>query len=176
MYTFNLRLKSYAILNNMKYTFVIILTAFVLPTLTFAQSSATSGGQQTLQGFIMSFVGFLNMVVVPLLLGVAFLIFIINVVRFFVIQSNSEDGQKHAKALALYSILAFVFILIFWGVVNMLSYTFGLATGGPPPSDYQFQDQQPGIVPPARDVRPIDRNCPDGAEGLGLDGTPCGLY
>ena len=129
----------------------IVLSLLTSPLLSFAQTLVNeSGGQQTAQGFIRNFVLFLNGTIVPFLLGIAFLIFVINVVRFFVFQSNNEDGQKAAKALATYSVLAFVIILIFWGLVNMLSSSLNLTTGGAPVSDYVNQDQAPGTVPPPR--------------------------
>jgi hypothetical protein len=133
----------------MKLLFASAFFALTTPLLTLAQTA--TGGQQTLQTFIKNTVLFLSSTIVPFLLAIAFLIFVINVVRFFVLQSGNEDGQKNAKSLALYSVLAFLFILIFWGLVNTLVSSFGLSTGGPPRSDYEFPDQQPGIVPPSDD-------------------------
>jgi hypothetical protein len=130
----------------MKSLLIIGFAAVATPLLTFAQAANTtgSGGQQNLQGFIQNFVLFLNGTIVPLLLALAFLFFVINVMRFFVFQASNEDGQKAAKSLATYSVLAFVIILIFWGLVNLLTSTLGLTTSGTPQSDYQFQNIQPG--------------------------------
>lgn len=150
----------------MKHSFALIVFGLLSPALLFAQ-----GNPQTLQDFIKNFVAFLNGTIVPFMLGIAFLIFVINVVRFFVIHSDSEDGQKGAKALALYSVFAFVFIIVFWGVVNVLTYSFGLTTGGPPTADYENPDQQPGITPPPRDVR-TRATTEQGADTSSADFTP----
>ena len=72
-----------------------------------------------LQTFIINFTSFLNLVV-QFLLGLAFVLFVINAIRFFVFQGNNEDGRDKAKNLALYSVAAFVLIVVFWGVVNLL--------------------------------------------------------
>ncbi len=86
-------------------------------------AAAQTGSVQTLIGGIG---GFMNGVLIPLLLGIAFLFFVINAVRFFVIGSSSTEGQESARNLALYSIATFVFILSFWGIVNVLGGGIGL--------------------------------------------------
>jgi succinate dehydrogenase/fumarate reductase cytochrome b subunit len=91
---------------------------------------------QTLQQFIPSFTTFLGNVIVPFLLGIAFLIFVINAIRFFVIESNNEDGQKKAKSLMTWSILAFTLIIVFWGVINIIGGSLGFGDDTQPISDY----------------------------------------
>ncbi len=166
----------------MKPFLCIALFSLLTPLLTFAQTAAApTGGQQTAQGFIQNFVLFLNNIIVPFLLGIAFLIFVINVVRFFVFQSNNEDGQKAARALALYSILAFVIIIIFWGVVNVLTSSLGLRTGGAPTSDYIDKTQQPGTVPPPTQPTTAQQgnSSPSGnpsGSGNNASNNPSGLF
>jgi succinate dehydrogenase/fumarate reductase cytochrome b subunit len=109
--------------SHLIYLFVFLL----FPTLTFAQ------GLQTYIGDVVTFIG---NYVIPFLLGLAFVFFVINVIRFFVIESTSEDGREKAKALAIYSVLAFLIIIIFWGIVNLLAGSFGLSGGTAPTSDY----------------------------------------
>jgi len=79
---------------------------------------------------------FSNQTLIPFLLGIAFLFVVINIIRFFVIGGASEDGQKKGKSLALYGVLAFVFIVIFWGAVNFLSNSIGLGGEKAPTPDY----------------------------------------
>ena len=110
----------------MKY---FLLTVFLFPLITFAQT----GSLQSLLGGIGEF---FNIVIIPFMLSIAFFIFVVNVIRFFVIQGDSEDGQKNAKNLAVYSIGAFVFILSFWGIVNIVANGIGLNSDEAPTSDY----------------------------------------
>ncbi len=108
--------------------------AWGIPTLLsfpFITSAAWS-----IQTLFANIIIFLDAIVIPFLLGIAFLIFVINVIRFFVIEGASEDGRDKAKALAIYSVAAFVFIIIFWGAVNLLVSSTGLGSKDQPCPDY----------------------------------------
>lgn len=89
-----------------------------LPSIVFAQAS--------LDLYIVRFGDFLNKFIVPGLLALAFMFFVINVVRFFVIGGASSESQEKAKTLAIWGILAFVFIVSIWGLTNMLVSAFGI--------------------------------------------------
>ncbi len=104
--------------------YILIVVMIILPGVATAQT----GSAQALLGGIGDFI---NGVLIPLLLGIAFLFFVINAVRFFVIGGSSDEGQESAKNLALYGIATFVFILSFWGIVNVLG--SGLGTTGTDP-------------------------------------------
>ncbi len=110
----------------MNKTFIALLL-FLLPAISHAQ---------TVQLFFENLLLFINHAIIPFLFGMAFLIFAVNVVRFFVLGSSNQEGQEKAKALALYSVLAFVILIVFWGIVNMLSTSLGLEGCIPVESDY----------------------------------------
>ena len=95
----------------MKQTTLLLLTLLLIPNLASAQG---------LQTFIVSVTKFLDTTVMPFLMLIAFLFFIINVVRFFVIGSSNEEGRENAKNLAIYGVSAFVLILIISGLINMI--------------------------------------------------------
>ncbi len=84
-----------------------------------------SAGSNGLQNVIPAMLGFIDSYLIPFLLGIAFLVFVWNAIKFFVMEGDSEDGHANAKNLALYSIAAFVFILSFWGIVNIISNGIG---------------------------------------------------
>jgi uncharacterized membrane protein len=81
---------------------------------------------QGLQNYIPSIVDFVSDVLIPFLLGIAFLIVVFNTVRYFVVGSTNEQGRETAKAYIMYSIFAFVFILTFFGIINILGMTTDL--------------------------------------------------
>ena len=91
---------------------------------------------QDIQSYLTGIPVFLANVVIPFLLGIAFLIFVINVIRYFVAESANEDGRKKAKDLALYGVMAFVIILVFWGVINIIAASTGLGGQSAPATDY----------------------------------------
>jgi predicted PurR-regulated permease PerM len=105
----------------------IALSLLLLPSLTYAASA---------QGLIKNVLTFSNEILLPFLLGIAFLFVVWNAVKFFVIQGATDDGQKNAKNLAIYSVLAFVFIVVFWGLINFLSDSLGLTSTNAPAPDY----------------------------------------
>ncbi|MEZ4195065.1 MAG: hypothetical protein R3B53_01565 [Candidatus Paceibacterota bacterium] len=108
---------------------------------------------QTIQTMLTNLPVFFNTVIIPFLFGMAFLVFVINAVRFFIIEGSNEDGRKKAKSLAIYSITAFVFLVIFWGLVNMLVKTTGLDGRTAPVSDYYERANK------------LPSNCPPGSTG-----------
>ena len=91
---------------------------------------------QTLQVFLTNFTNFLSGIIIPFLMAAGFLFFVVNAVRFFIIESTNEPGREKAKALAIYSISAFVIITVFWGIINMLSTSIGLEGKDAPEQDY----------------------------------------
>ncbi len=107
----------------------------ILPTIVLAQTLSA-------QSFIAKFVAFANKTLIPFLLGVAFLFFIINAIRFFVIQGGEEAGHEKAKNLALYSVLAFVVLIVFWGVVNLLAGSLGFNAESAPTPDYLQKNEK----------------------------------
>ena len=91
---------------------------------------------QGLQTYLPSIITFINQTLLPFLFGIAFLLFAINVIRYFVIGGANEDARENAKNVALYSVLAFVFLIIFWGVINLLTAASGFNGQNAPCPDY----------------------------------------
>ncbi len=119
----------------MKKVLAIISLFPVLPTIALAQTLSA-------QGFIKGFLAFSNKTLIPALLGIAFLLFVINVIRFFVIQGSEEDGRENAKNLALYSVLTFVVLIVFWGVINLLAGSLGFSGKSAPTPDYLEKNEE----------------------------------
>lgn len=97
----------------------------LLPLFTFAQSFESS--KDSVQGYILLILQFINWTLIPLLFSLALLFFLINAARYFILEGDSDGGRDKAKQLALYGIGAFVFLVSIWGIVNML--VFGLGIG-----------------------------------------------
>ncbi len=131
--------------------YLLWLAVFLLPTATYAQSEDGS-----LQGLLAGILGFINTTIIPFTLGVAFLIFLINAVRFFVIGGDNTESQENARSLALYGIGAFVLILSLWGIVNLLANGFGLNEGNCIDGD-TIQSDYILIDPPCSSPRPRAR-------------------
>ena len=91
---------------------------------------------QSLQGLMAGTLTFINGTLIPVLLGLAFVFFIINIIRYFILGAENKEIKEDAKSVALYSVGAFVFLVIFWGLVNMLAESTGLEDGTAITPDY----------------------------------------
>lgn len=91
---------------------------------------------QSLQTFFTNLLVFINRAIIPFILGMAFLFLVINVVRYFIVGAANEDSREKARSLALYGVFAFVLIIVFWGIVNLLSSSIGLEGKTAPTVDY----------------------------------------
>ena len=111
-----------------QYLFAITLCIFT-PALALAADPSL---QKLFENILILF----NTAVIPFLFGVAFLLFTINVIRYFVAGAGNKDDREKAKSVATYSVAAFVFLGIFWGIVNMLAESTGLEGEAPVVNDY----------------------------------------
>jgi K+-transporting ATPase A subunit len=104
-------------------------TMFVLPFVSSAASLADGSGEAGAVGnFLGNFLGFIDKVLLPLILGLAFLMFVWGVFKFFILGGSDEEAQQKGKSLMLYAVAGFVLILSFYGIVSVL--TNGLGFGG----------------------------------------------
>jgi hypothetical protein len=119
----------------MKY---FLLTAILsLPSITFAQatppppaSSGLAGADPTGGGigtFVKGIIGFINEVLFPLALAIAFIALVWGIVKYFVIGGDSDDGKSKGKDLIIYSVVGFVIILSFYGIINVLANGLGFS-------------------------------------------------
>jgi succinate dehydrogenase/fumarate reductase cytochrome b subunit len=122
----------------------LVAALFTPAGLALAQQPIVTG---SVQYYIVNIIAFGDAVVVPFLFAIALVFLVVNVIRYFIVGSGNPEKQEKAKYLALYSVLAFVFISIFWGIVAMLNSWVAL------------------------DQRMINRPCPDFLERA--PGNPC---
>ncbi len=74
--------------------------------------------------------------IVPFILAIALIVFLWNMVRYFIIEGANEKEHENAKSLALWGIMAFVVMLGIWGIVNLLIGEIGLSKQSPIVPDY----------------------------------------
>jgi hypothetical protein len=63
--------------------------------------------------------------VLVLIMAVAVVVFVWQVIRYFVL--TAETDRKNAGLYVMYSIIGFFVVLSLWGIVNVLSGTFGIS-------------------------------------------------
>ena len=111
--------------------FAAVTTLFVLTSQSasaqytgLAGSDATGAGMGT---FFKGVLNFIDNILLPLILGLAFLMFVWGVFKFFILGGSDEEAQQKGRSLMLYAVAGFVLILSFYGIVSVL--TNGLGFG-----------------------------------------------
>ena len=106
-----------------RFSFVFI-GALAFPLFAFAQAP------KDLTGLICLFLNILK-ALIPLLVGMALVAFLWGVAKFI---SNAEDTSKHAdgRQLMIYGLIGLFVMLSAWGLVTVLTGSFGLTTSPPP--------------------------------------------
>lgn len=116
-----------------------ILLAALLPFVTFATSHGK--GFDDLNTFFGQASAFISKTLIPVLLAIAFLFFVVGMVRYFLYaQDDNTEGKKSGKNLMYWGILAFVLMVSIWGIVTLVSE--GLNLGG---EDLKKTPQAPGF-------------------------------
>lgn len=102
-----------------------------------AESVAAAGSaNSTVQELLTSLSLFIQNIVLPLLFSIAFLFFLVNMVRYFILGGASETEREKAKRSAIYGIAAFVFLLTLWGLVSILVKGIGIENDSSACPDY----------------------------------------
>lgn len=103
-------------------------TLFALPAMALAQFG-------DIDDFFGDINQFINDTLVPLVFGIAFLVFIWGVFKYFIQGGGDSEAQEKGKQLMLYAVIGFVLMVSIWGIVNLLSEGFG------------FDDQNINTIP-----------------------------
>ena len=102
----------------------LFLGGIFFPQVASAQVFNPSGGE--LGVLLVNLVIFINDTLIPFIVALGFLFFVWGVFRFFIYGAADEESRQKGKSLIIYSIIGFVVIIIFWGVVNMFASSTGL--------------------------------------------------
>jgi heme/copper-type cytochrome/quinol oxidase subunit 2 len=105
-----------------------LLVLPVVPAVTFAQGGngdfADLGNTSGLGG-VLDFIGNVITAVIPLIIGVAVLLFLFGVLKYV---TNGGDPEKRTEArnTMIWGIIAIFVMVSVWGLVNVLTNTFAL--------------------------------------------------
>ncbi len=108
---------------------LIVLSGFVLSLAPVAALAATTGdncssGTITDLGSVLCKIGQLLNAVVPVLIALAVVWFVWGVISYMI--GNDEEAKKRGRDRVIYGIIGFAVIVALWGLVNILTNTFGL--------------------------------------------------
>ena len=108
------------------YKKILLPLAFFLPVVTSAQL-ADGPDAGPFQDLLINILTFANDVLIPFIIGLGFLFFVWGMFKYFIMGGANEEAKEQGKSLLIFSTLGFVMIIIFWGVVNLLTDSTGLA-------------------------------------------------
>lgn len=90
-----------------------------------ASGSGIGGGVNTIYlGFYKSLIqGTVNSYLVPILIAIAFIVFLFGVYKYFIQGAADEKNREDGRKFVLWGIIGFVVITSIWGIVNLVSGT-----------------------------------------------------
>lgn len=96
------------------------------PVMAFAQGLADDGSGGAFQTLLSNILVFTNTVLIPFIIGIGFLVFVWGMFQYFIAGGANDESKEKGKSLMIYATLGFLLIIVFWGVVNLLSSSTGL--------------------------------------------------
>jgi uncharacterized membrane protein YidH (DUF202 family) len=108
----------------------------VLPLVTLAQFDPAGGEFGKLLRDLLTFT---NGVLIPFIIGIGFLVFVWGMFQFFIAGGANEEKKEQGQSLMIYATLGFVLIIVFWGIINLLTTSTGL--------DNENLDNLPTVTP-----------------------------
>ncbi|MBU6321753.1 hypothetical protein KGO04_04485 [Patescibacteria group bacterium] len=76
-----------------------------------------------------SIIHIINGVLVPVLFAISFIVFLWGIARTYIFAGGEKHEEGHK--LILWGIIGFAVMLSIWGIVNVVTNTFGVAAPGP---------------------------------------------
>lgn len=101
---------------------------FIIPAISLLLPGVAMATTNDLKGVISLIAGYLNDAL-ALLMGIAVVMFVFYVVRYF-IQPSGVERAEAAKYL-MWSLIGFFIIVSFWGIVHILMATFDFGQNSP---------------------------------------------
>ena len=101
------------------------LTLLAFPLTTNAQL-ATSGDAGPFQDFLVNILIFINVVLIPFIIGIGFLVFVWGMFLYFIMGGADEEKKLKGRSLMINGTIGFVVIIIFFGIINLLAGSTGL--------------------------------------------------
>ncbi len=80
----------------------------------------------TICGVADTFIFLINEVAVPVLFAIAFIVFLYGVFKTYIWSRGDETAVEEGHKLILWGLIGFAVMISLWGIVNVVSATFGI--------------------------------------------------
>lgn len=101
------------------------------PSVQGAQSKAPGGVNASYLEYYRALIQWaINFVLLPVVIAVAFIVFIWGIVKAYILKPDDETARKQGHQLILWGIIGFVVIFSVWGIVQIVGSVLNLPLGG----------------------------------------------
>lgn len=104
-----------------KIIYTLSSSALLAAPFAHAQIASSGGGGGEFEQLLRNILEFTNTVLIPFIIGIGFLVFVWGMFKYFIAGGADEGKRESGKSLMIYATLGFVLIIVFWGIVNLLS-------------------------------------------------------
>ena len=112
-------------MNKVSINSISVLSVALAPAAASAQITETPYAGP-LQDLMVNILVFVNNVLIPFIIGIGFLVFVWGMFKYFILGGADEEKKEQGKSLVIYATLGFVIIIIFFGIVNLITSSIGL--------------------------------------------------
>ncbi|MCA9362753.1 hypothetical protein KC851_00310 [Candidatus Kaiserbacteria bacterium] len=97
----------------------------LLPVMASAQI-VDSGNAGPFEDLLINIVTFINDILIPFIIAIGFLVFVWGIFLYFIMGGADEEKRQKGRSLMIWATIGFVAIIIFFGVINLLTQSIGL--------------------------------------------------
>lgn len=111
-------------------TALTAVSTLALPLFAFAQAQGAQA-QANFGGigqYATTISTFINSTLIPLIFGIALLVFIWGIFMYFILGGGDEGKREEGKQLMIYGIAGFVVMVSVWGIVNLIASGLGFSS------------------------------------------------
>ena len=112
-----------------------LIASSIFPIIASAQTGINTGVITPYSGGIIRVI---NGIFVPVLMAIAFIVFLWGAYKYFILGAENESAKGEGRTFVMWGIIGFVVILSVWGLVAIVTNTFGLTSGGSAPKPPTF--------------------------------------
>lgn len=98
---------------------------FLLPALALAADSGGDFGE--INTFVGKISSFINGTLIPLLFGLALLVFLWGMFKYFILGGGEDESREEGRKLMMWAIIGFVVMVSVFGIVNMIASGLGFS-------------------------------------------------